>query len=88
MKRPLLVRLASVASAAALVLVGAAGPAQAAPGIASSQSVGPQQADIPVHSAAMNRNIPLTILSPKDTSKPAPVLYLLNGAGGGEDSAT
>lgn len=88
MKHPLLVRLAAVASAAALVLVGAVGPAQAAPGIASSQSVGPQQADITVHSAAMNRNIPLTVLTPKDTSKPAPVLYLLNGAGGGEDAAT
>ncbi|GAB11691.1 putative mycolyltransferase [Gordonia araii NBRC 100433] len=41
-----------------------------------------------VYSASMNRQIPVTVLKPKDESKPAPVLYLLNGAGGGEDSAT
>ncbi|MFT3899041.1 MAG: alpha/beta hydrolase family protein [Gordonia sp. (in: high G+C Gram-positive bacteria)] len=41
-----------------------------------------------VQSASMGRQIPVTVLKPRDEGKPAPVLYLLNGAGGGEDSAT
>ncbi|MFC0314610.1 alpha/beta hydrolase [Gordonia phosphorivorans] len=48
----------------------------------------PQQETVTVYSAAMDRNIPLTVLRPRNTAEPAPVLYLLNGAGGGEDSAT
>lgn len=55
---------------------------------AAPSNAAPQMEDIVVHSASMNRDIPLTVLKPKDTSKPAPVLYLLNGAGGGEDTAT
>ncbi|MGW0039489.1 alpha/beta hydrolase [Gordonia sp. NPDC003376] len=47
-----------------------------------------QQVTAIVYSASMNKLIPVTILRPKDTSKAAPTLYLLNGAGGGEDSAT
>ncbi|WP_291020703.1 alpha/beta hydrolase family protein [Gordonia sp. (in: high G+C Gram-positive bacteria)] len=41
-----------------------------------------------VYSGAMRKMIPIEVLRPKDRSKPAPTLYLLNGAGGGEDSAT
>ncbi|GAB2665863.1 alpha/beta hydrolase family protein [Prescottella soli] len=41
-----------------------------------------------VYSASMGREIPLEVIRPADTSKPAPTLYLLNGAGGGEDSAS
>nr|WP_246097933.1 alpha/beta hydrolase family protein [Rhodococcus spelaei] len=41
-----------------------------------------------VYSPSMQRSIPLEILRPTDTSTPAPTLYLLNGAGGGEDGAT
>ncbi|GAA1481194.1 alpha/beta hydrolase family protein [Gordonia sinesedis] len=48
----------------------------------------PQQATAIVFSAAMGKMIPVTILLPRDRSKPAPTLCLLNGAGGGEDSAT
>lgn len=47
-----------------------------------------QQVTAIVYSASMGRMIPVTILRPRDTSTPAPTLYLLNGAGGGEDSAT
>ncbi|GAB2670470.1 alpha/beta hydrolase family protein [Gordonia jinhuaensis] len=47
-----------------------------------------QSASLTVHSAAMNRDIPLDVLLPHDRSKPRPTLYLLNGAGGGEDAAT
>ncbi|MBD0322008.1 MAG: esterase family protein [Aldersonia sp.] len=43
---------------------------------------------VTVRSAAMDRDVPLTVLRPADTSTPAPTLYLLNGAGGGEDSAS
>ncbi|WP_067823888.1 alpha/beta hydrolase [Nocardia inohanensis] len=41
-----------------------------------------------VWSAAMDRVVPMHIQRPADTSQPRPVLYLLNGAGGGEDDAT
>ena len=41
-----------------------------------------------VYSAAMDRVIPVEVITPADTSAPRPTLYLLNGAGGGEDSAT
>ena len=43
---------------------------------------------IQVYSPSMDRNIPLEVITPADTSVPRPTLYLLNGAGGGEDSAT
>ncbi|RVW10582.1 esterase family protein [Prescottella agglutinans] len=54
--------------------------------VSSTQRAG-QQVDIEVYSPSMQRNIPLQVLRPKDTSTPAPTFYLLNGAGGGEDGA-
>ena len=36
--------------------------------------------DIVVHSDAMNRDVPLTVIKPADETKPRGVLYLLNGA--------
>ncbi|MDH3005847.1 MULTISPECIES: alpha/beta hydrolase [Gordonia] len=47
-----------------------------------------QQTTLIVYSAAMRRLVPVNVLRPKDPTKPRPTLYLLNGAGGGEDSAT
>ncbi|MGW5072903.1 alpha/beta hydrolase [Rhodococcus sp. NPDC004095] len=47
-----------------------------------------RRATIEVYSPAMDRTIPLEILRPADTTTPAPTLYLLNGAGGGEDGAS
>ncbi|MGW4125535.1 alpha/beta hydrolase [Nocardia sp. NPDC004711] len=41
-----------------------------------------------VYSAAMNQTFPVDVLRPADTAEPRPTLYLLNGAGGGEDAAT
>ncbi|MFD3811871.1 alpha/beta hydrolase [Rhodococcus sp. NPDC058639] len=41
-----------------------------------------------VHSASMDREIQLDVTRPADTSEPRPTLYLLNGAGGGEDAAS
>ncbi|MEU1985443.1 alpha/beta hydrolase family protein [Nocardia sp. NPDC019395] len=41
-----------------------------------------------VHSTAMDKDIVVDVQRPADTSVPRPALYLLNGAGGGEDSAS
>jgi S-formylglutathione hydrolase FrmB len=41
-----------------------------------------------VHAAAMNREVRVDVQRPADTSRPRPTLYLLNGAGGGQDRAT
>ncbi|MFD4292191.1 alpha/beta hydrolase [Rhodococcus sp. NPDC058505] len=41
-----------------------------------------------VHSVSMDKTIPLKIQLPADMNSERPTLYLLNGAGGGEDSAT
>lgn len=46
-----------------------------------------QLTNISVYSPSMQRNITLEVLHPTDTTRPAPTLYLLNGAGGGEDAA-
>lgn len=41
-----------------------------------------------VYSAAMDEDIVVDVQRPADASVPRPTLYLLNGAGGGEDSAS
>lgn len=56
--------------------------------IVSVKGVNARNLTLTVHSMAMNRDVPVTVLRPADTSKPAPTLYLLNGAGGGEDAAS
>lgn len=43
--------------------------------------------DMHVYSPSMGREIPLQVIRAADTSVPQPTLYLLNGAGGGEDGA-
>ncbi|WP_280232362.1 alpha/beta hydrolase, partial [Nocardia cyriacigeorgica] len=40
-------------------------------------------ADVVVHSASMNTPVSLRVLRAADPDRPAPVLYLLNGANGG-----
>ncbi|MFQ6393553.1 alpha/beta hydrolase [Nocardia sp. KC 131] len=47
-----------------------------------------QLVEISVYSPSMDRAIPLQVLRPRNTDLPAPTLYLLNGAGGGQDAAT
>ncbi|ATD71958.1 esterase [Gordonia sp. 1D] len=81
--------LATMAMLGALVVVPASA-ADAAPGsrVVDRYVDDPQQTTLLVHSAAMNRTVAVTVLTPRDRSRPAPVLFLLNGAGGGEDSAT
>ncbi|MDG3015603.1 alpha/beta hydrolase family protein [Speluncibacter jeojiensis] len=46
-----------------------------------------RQWDMYVYSPSMDRVIKLQIIRPADTSSPRPTLYMLNGAGGGEDGA-
>lgn len=87
------ISFAALATSACIALATTAllpAPADAAPdsALVSSTPTGPQSADIVVHSASMDRDIPLSVLLPKNRDASAPVLYLLNGAGGGEDTAT
>lgn len=81
---------AIVVAAFAAVALGVVPTAAAAPksSIITVDHDTPQQDTALVYSAAMRKTFAVTILKPRNTSKPAPVLYLLNGAGGGEDSAT
>lgn len=85
-----LLAFVAVASTALTVLALGVVPAQAAPSsaILVVDHDTPQQDTALVYSASMRRSIPVTVLKPKNTAKAAPTLYLLNGAGGGEDSAT
>jgi len=86
------IAVVAVAGAAAGVCVGIAGaapdPDPRVPRIDTVIHDGPQQATVIVYSAAMRKLIPVNVLRPKNQKKPSPTLYLLNGAGGGEDSAT
>jgi S-formylglutathione hydrolase FrmB len=44
--------------------------------------------ELRVYSAAMKQDIVVCVQRPYDASRPRPTLYLLNGAGGGQDTAT
>ncbi|MFI9537011.1 alpha/beta hydrolase [Nocardia fusca] len=73
-----------------VLALGAAPRATATPGahIVSLAPGAGRSVEVTVYSPAMRRDIPLQVLRPADTDTPAPTLYLLNGAGGGEDAAT
>ena len=43
--------------------------------------------DVFVYSPSMDKVVQLQVLRPADSSVPRPILYMLNGAGGGEDGA-
>ncbi len=84
-----LIRVLTSFFAAALIGGAIAAPAHAdSARLVSAKNTGATTLEIVVHSAAMNRDIPLSVIRPKDASTPRGVLYLLNGAGGGEDAAT
>ncbi|MGW4241919.1 alpha/beta hydrolase [Nocardia sp. NPDC004722] len=68
--------------------IGTAAADSAGAHLVSIDRPGQRQEEISVYSAAMDKVIPLQVLTPWDNSVPRPTLYLLNGAGGGEDSAT
>jgi diacylglycerol O-acyltransferase/trehalose O-mycolyltransferase len=76
--------------AAAVHPIASAAPADPVVGPTESYVVRAEVADDTamtafVHSAAMDRTIPLKILRSPDRTAPSPTLYLLNGAGGGLD---
>jgi diacylglycerol O-acyltransferase/trehalose O-mycolyltransferase len=52
--------------------------------VVDSSPDGAQRELVTVYSPSMDLDIPLDVLRPADRDTPAPVLYLLNGAGGGE----
>ncbi|MBP1162375.1 diacylglycerol O-acyltransferase/trehalose O-mycolyltransferase [Rhodococcus sp. PvR044] len=88
-------RLAAAAAALMILpLIGAGGLATAAPSGEQSGSKiervegSGRQVTAYVYSASMGKTIPVKVQRPMDSSVPRPTLYLLNGAGGGEDSAT
>jgi S-formylglutathione hydrolase FrmB len=56
--------------------------------VESVEKVNDRQLIVNVYAASMNRTIPIQVITAADNSEPRPILYLLNGAGGGEDSAT
>lgn len=80
---------ASVAVAAPAAGVGAPGAARASAvgTLDRIERVDDRRWDVFVHSPSMNEVIQLQVLRPADTTAPRPTLYLLNGAGGGEDGA-
>nr|WP_306436775.1 alpha/beta hydrolase family protein [Rhodococcus sp. 05-2255-1e] len=76
--------------AACIAASASQGTALAAPDASTSYVVRTEETDAVamtafVHSAAMERTIPLKILRSPDRAKPSPTVYLLNGAGGGVD---
>ncbi len=80
--------MAALVGVLALPGVAVAEPREVPVRLVAVDEVDPRTERVVVHSAAMDRNIPLTVLRPRSRATPAPVLYLLNGAGGGEDAAT
>ncbi|MBB5914165.1 S-formylglutathione hydrolase FrmB [Nocardia transvalensis] len=81
--------LVAAVAAFALSWIIAAPATPAAEARLVSENAGPGRlVDLTVHSPAMDRDVRLQVLRPDDTNTPAPTLYLLNGAGGGEDAAT
>ncbi len=81
----------AIALSASTVTITSAPVAAADPGpsrIVSVQRVDNRTRIITVHSAAMDRDVPLWVMLPADNSAPRPTFYLLNGVGGGEDKTT
>ncbi|MGW4530323.1 alpha/beta hydrolase [Nocardia sp. NPDC004340] len=94
-KSPALTAIAGLAFSLALTLspeaigTATADPANSAEShLVSIDRPGQRQEEFKVYSAAMGREITLQVLTAFDNSVPRPTLYLLNGAGGGEDAAT
>lgn len=79
--------LCTTAVLAASALLGAGAAAAQPARVVARTALGPQHLRLEVYSPAMRRAIPLEILRPP-AGGAAPVLYLLNGAGGGEDTAS
>nr|WP_232535094.1 alpha/beta hydrolase family protein [Nocardia terpenica] len=93
--RSRLARSGTAAALAAMIALGASAPAFGAdiPGtrparIDTTQHTGARTERLQVYSPAMDRDITVEVQPAADRTRPHPVLYLLNGGGGGEDGAT
>ncbi|WP_330184664.1 hypothetical protein OHB26_14350 [Nocardia sp. NBC_01503] len=84
MRRRSIRRAASFVAAGLIIGAGTVGFGTGA----GSADTGDRTLTLRVHSAAMDRDIEVKVRRPADASGPRPVLYLLNGAGGGSDIAT
>lgn len=83
--------LVTALTAAALAAGLTTAPAQAqpdAPAVTGRWAKDDRTVQLRVYSAAMRQDIMVDVLTPADTTTPRPVLYLLNGGGGGQDTAT
>ncbi|TSD93969.1 esterase family protein [Skermania sp. ID1734] len=69
-------------------MMAAARPSADGSKLADVKPEGGNRYTLQVYSAAMDRNIEVHTIRPANTSAPRPVLYLLNGAGGGVDTRT
>ena len=92
-------KVATAALAAAMVPVVATGTAQAQGGTINytkatadkkvvQTTLNDGRLIVSVWSDSMQQEVPNIVQAPRDGNDKAPVLYLVNGAGGGEDSAT
>ncbi|UGT62427.1 alpha/beta hydrolase [Nocardia asteroides] len=84
-------RALAVAVVAAALTAGPPVPAGAtpdAPAITGRWAKDDRTVQLRVYSAAMRQDIMVDVLRPAAPETPRPVLYLLNGGGGGQDSAT
>ncbi|MFE3445145.1 alpha/beta hydrolase [Nocardia sp. NPDC059180] len=86
--RMLAIAVAVVAAASGMAAAPPSVTAEPASSITGSWAVDDRTVQVRVHSASMDTDIMVNVLRPADRSKPAPTLYLLNGGGGGLDSAT
>ncbi|WP_171050322.1 alpha/beta hydrolase [Nocardia cyriacigeorgica] len=84
--RVLAIAVAMMAAGAAVVAPSAT--AEPASSITGSWEVDDRTVQLRVHSASMDTDIMVNVQRPADRSVPRPTLYLLNGGGGGQDSAT
>ncbi|MGW4848098.1 alpha/beta hydrolase [Nocardia brasiliensis] len=80
--------LTIVISVAAVIASPTRTSAEPASDLLSGEHENARNITLTVHSAAMDMDIPVEIQRPADGSQPRPVLYLLQGAAGGEDGIT
>ncbi|TLF77555.1 alpha/beta hydrolase [Nocardia cyriacigeorgica] len=86
--RLLAVAFAMMAVAPGAAVVAPSATAEPASEITGSWEVDDRTVQLRVHSASMDTDIMVNVQRPADRSAPRPTLYLLNGGGGGQDSAT
>ncbi|MFC9432397.1 alpha/beta hydrolase [Nocardia sp. NPDC057030] len=78
----------TVGTATSLVMPAHAHPEPTKSSIVAVRQIDTRKATLTIHSVAMSRDIQVETQRALDTSTPRPVLYLLQGAGGGEDGVT